>query len=245
MTTNEKPLQLLNQVGNELKLLWWQLDAYQKLFLVEQEKRSVLLQSTAPGFFAITQRTMVESILMRLSRLMDGAKSCGEENSSIGNLCDSLDASHKLLKDELKALRDDWVNKHADAPYARLVLFRNKVLAHNDYVEHSELDPQQLSMDLSTQDVELAFQLAQSLWNVYRHGNRVLRGREHDPLEPMHSAINNTPEPLLTHLCSSLFWEQFHKEDGYQYAGNEAQFEFEHMGERRIRPVFVDERRIK
>lgn len=245
MTTNDKPLLLLNQVGNELKLLWWQLDAYQELFLVEQEKRSALLRATAPGFFAITQKSMVESILMRLSRLMDGAKSCGEENSSIGNLCAALDASHKPLKDELQALRDEWANKGADAPYARLVLLRNKVLAHNDYVEHSALDPQQLSMDLSAPDVTLVFQLAQRLWNVYRHGNRVLRGRGHDPFEPRHSTKNNTPEPVLTHLCSSLFWEQFHKEDGDQYAGNEAQFKSEHMGERRIRPVFVDERRIK
>ncbi len=242
MPLNEKPLLLLNHIGNELKLLWWQLDAYQALFLVEQEKRSALLRSVAPGFFAITQRSMIESILMRLSRLMDGAKSCGEENSSIGNLCAVLEASHKSLKDDLQELRDDWAKKGGDAPYVRLVLLRNKVLAHNDYKEHSALDPQQLSMDLSAQDAGLAFELAQRLWNVYRHGNRVFRGPENDPLEPIHSTSANAPTQLLIHLCSGMFWQKFHEEDNYQQAGAEDFFESQHMGERSTRSVFTDER---
>ena len=36
---SDKARLLLDHIGNELKLLWPQLDAYQELFVVEQEKR--------------------------------------------------------------------------------------------------------------------------------------------------------------------------------------------------------------
>jgi hypothetical protein len=48
--TNEISLKLLTVIGNELKLLWWQMEAWQELFDIEQEKRRALLQVTAPGF---------------------------------------------------------------------------------------------------------------------------------------------------------------------------------------------------
>ncbi|MGF6329308.1 hypothetical protein ABH909_002186 [Pseudomonas sp. BS3782 TE3695] len=90
MANEEKVLLLLNQIGNELQLLWSQMSAYQELFLVEQEKRRSLLQDSAPGFFAPAQISFAESILMRIFRLMDPAESRHSKNSSLALLQDEL-----------------------------------------------------------------------------------------------------------------------------------------------------------
>lgn len=44
---DDKALKLLDHIGRELKLLWGQLEVWQELFDVEQEKRQTLI-GTAP-----------------------------------------------------------------------------------------------------------------------------------------------------------------------------------------------------
>jgi hypothetical protein len=122
-----KPRLLLDYIGNELKLLWPQLDAYQELFVVEQEKRRFLMQSTAPGFFSIMQVSLAESILMRVFRLMDPDKGRGGENSSFQNLHKALRkgvAESQPVRKAIKKLQVDW--KCAEVPYAALLALRNK-----------------------------------------------------------------------------------------------------------------------
>lgn len=129
---NDKALLLLNNIGNELKLLWWQMDAWQELFDVEQEKRRALVQATAPGFFAIVQATLAESILMRVACLMDPPKSMGNENSTISSLREALsDGSYGSLCSDIQALTDEWSKKDRQTKaeqgeYASLKVLRNK-----------------------------------------------------------------------------------------------------------------------
>ena len=101
---DDKALKLLDHIGRELKLLWGQLEVWQELFDVEQEKRQTLI-GTAPGFFAIVQVTLAESILMRVGRLMDPTKSSGQDNSSLSSLHDALpDGPNYSLRKTIKAL---------------------------------------------------------------------------------------------------------------------------------------------
>ena len=67
MADTRKLDELVAHIGNELKMLWAQLDAYQELYLVAQEKRRPLLEATAPGFFApvsYTHLTLPTTILV-------------------------------------------------------------------------------------------------------------------------------------------------------------------------------------
>lgn len=252
MAKPKNPCDMLERIGNELKLLWALLNAYQELFLVEQDKRADLLAQTAPGFFAVVQLSLIESILMRIFRLMDEAGMGGSANCSFEALRKLIakqppsqrkNANEFRLRLCLRQLRKDW--GVAGGLYAGLKKIRNKVLAHNDYTHHARRNKGQLWMALTTKEFDLARQLAQRMWDLYRQGNRALRSFEKDPLEPQHKSLDDRPEQLLNHLCSSLFWDQLHRkhlDDYHEYAGCELQFEFEHMGECRIRPVFIDER---
>ena len=175
MPQSDKTRKLLDHIGNELKLLWPQLDAYQELFVVEQEKRRLLLQSTAPGFFSIVQVSLAESILMRVFRLMDPDKGRGGENSSFQNLHKALRigvAESQPLRDAIKKLQVDW--KCAEGPYAALLALRNKLLAHNDFVKRSALPTNQLGMNISEPDFASAWALACRLWELYQQVRRAL-----------------------------------------------------------------------
>lgn len=240
MANEEKVLLLLKQIGNELQLLWYQMSAYQELFLVEQEKRQALLQDSAPGFFAIAQVSLAESILMRIFRLMDRAKFGHRkiENCSFDLLQDELcnkSPAQCLLKDEIQALRKEWDKGR----YSILKGLRDKWLAHNDSSTRAESDLNQLWEYLSPSDFALAQQLAGDMWSLYRMSSQVLRGT--DVYEPVHATLAQRPAMILRQLCSSQFLYRSLDEMDEQalgsYSALEA-YEHERMGEDLIREVF-------
>ena len=236
MAQSDKAIQLLDHIGNELKLLWWQLDAYQELFLVEPEKRQSLMEDTASGFFAIVQVSLAESILMRVFRLMDGAKSCGDENSSFQNLHEVLSdgpAERQPLRQAIEQIRTEW--KNASGPYSALLIVRNKLLAHNDFAERSALYANQLWMNLSASDFASAQTLAGRLWELYRRSKRVLC--KTDVIEPTHSSLANRPSMVLRHLCASQYLDRLIDASPDHVARFRA-FEHEQMGDDRLRAVF-------
>ncbi|HCI2191443.1 TPA: hypothetical protein NOF50_003892 [Pseudomonas aeruginosa] len=117
MAKPKNPAEVLERIGNELKLLWLQLDTYQELFLIEVAKRESLLRETAPGFFAVTQVSLIESFFMRVFRLMDEAQMGGAVNCSFDALQRSLGRMPRMqrrgakifrLRLSLRALRKDW-----------------------------------------------------------------------------------------------------------------------------------------
>jgi hypothetical protein len=237
MEPNNKTLQLLDHIGNELKLLWWQMDAYQELFLIAQEQRQSLLKNTAPGFFAITQVSLAESILMRVFRLMDPAKSCGDENSSIQHLHDVLsadDTNQSSLRTCITQVRSDW--KLPNGPYAKLQAIRNKLLAHNDFSERAALETNQLWMNLSSEEFESTQRLAGRLWELNRQCNRVLRGT--DVIEPVHSSLENRPSLLLKHLCASRYLDSL-VGDAPGHVAKLRALEANEMGSDAVRSVFA------
>lgn len=243
---NERELTLLTHIGNELKLLWWQMEAWQELFDVEQEKRQALIQATAPGFFSIVQATLAESILLRIARLMDPPKSVGQDNSTIRSLREALSGgSHDSLRSDIQSLTDEWSKKDPqtkleEGKYARLKVLRNKWLAHNDWSQRLDQPSDSLWIPLTHDDFALAQGLAGSLWSIYRKTSRLLRGT--DVVEPQHSCLDNRASTLLKRLCESQYLDclldgmpddaRLHKLAGLQA------FEQENMGQDRIRNVF-------
>lgn len=252
MAKPKNPSDMLDRIGNELKLLWVLLDTYQELYLVEQDKRAKLLEDTAPGFFTVVQVALIESIFMRIFRLMDAGDIGGNANCSFDTFRKMLARQKPAQRKEakvfrmrlcLRQLRKDW--RVAGGLYARLKKIRNKVLSHNDYTHHASRDKGQLWMALTTEEFDLSRQLSQRMWNLYRQGDSVLHSSEKTIFEPQQESLHDRPEKLLKHLCSSLFWSKLHRghlDDYHEYAVCESRFEFDHVGECRPHPVFIDER---
>jgi AbiU2 len=243
MAKPKNPCEMLERVGNELMLLWTLLDTYQELFLVEQDKRAGLLAQTAPGFFAVVQLSLIESILMRIFRLMDEANMGQSANCSFETLRRLL-AKQPLgqrknrnvfrLRLCLRQLRKDW--RVAAGSYAGLKKIRNKDLAHNDYTQHSRRSKGQLWMALTLEEFERARSLGARLWALYRQAKLAICHVH--VVEPIPSRLDDRPPMVLKHLCSSLFLDQLLEGECYQHLGAEQTFELEHMGNDRIRQVF-------
>jgi AbiU2 len=237
MEANINARELLNHIGNELKLLWSQMDAYQELFIINQEQRAPLLQKTAPGFFAITQVSFSESILMRVFRLMDPTKSSGFENLSILNLCRALnanDTAQLAAKTCIESIQSDWESK--DGAYARLKAIRNKQLGHNDWAEHSLRDLDQLWMNLSNDEFKSALNLTGRLWVIYQQCSRVLR-KTH-VVEPIYATLDDRPSMLLKHLCASRYLDTMVQDEPEKHASRLEAIEAQEMGTDKVRPVF-------
>ncbi|MCW8961934.1 MAG: hypothetical protein OQK29_10255 [Ignavibacteriaceae bacterium] len=237
MANTSKLDELITHIGNELKMLWAQLDAYQELYLVELEKRRPLLEATAPGFFAICQVSLAESILMRICRLMDPPRSCGEENSSLQNFCAALgaDANHSGLQTIIQEVIDDW-KKKGNGPYVALKSLRNKWLAHNDFAKRSALQSDQLWMPLTNDDFEVARNLASRLWGIYRQISRALYAA--DIAEPIHASLEDRPSTVLKRLCDSQFLTQL-LEKSPELISQHQFFEHQNMGDDSLRKIFT------
>lgn len=243
MVKPKNPSDLLERIGNELKLLWALLDAYQELFLVEQDKRANLLAETAPGFFTLVQVSLIESILMRIFRLMDEANMGGSANCSFEALRRLLamqppaqrkDRKVFRLRLCLRQLRKDW--RKPGALYSGLKKIRNKDLAHNDYTHHSRRAKGQLWMSLSADEFEIARSLGARLWALYRQTKLAIC--HVDVIEPKPDSLDGRPAQVLKHLCFSLFLDQLLGDERYQHVGAEQAFQLEHMGLDRVRPAF-------
>lgn len=239
------PRDVLERIGNELKLLWLQLDTYQELFLIEATKRRLLLNETAPGFFAVTKISLIESIFMRIFRLMDEAEMRGAVNCSFEALLRSLGRGPReqrrakkvfRLRLCLRALRKDW--RLPSSQYAGLKKIRNKAFAHNDYTHHFRRGEAQLWMTLTAQEFELARQLGSRLWRLYLQAK--LAVCDGDVVEPVVSQLKERPAMLLKHLCASRYLHQLPDED-CSLLLQLPNFELQCMGEDRIRSVFATE----
>lgn len=226
-TLRESAVQLLNYIGNDLKLLWSQMDVWDVLFVAEHGKRLQLRQQTAPGFFAVVQVTLAESILMRLGRLMDPAKQNSFRNASFPGLLAALpgDTEFSALRQKLEGLQCDW----AQAPYSNLQVARNKWLAHNDLEVRSDVEEGRLGMPMSSEDFAIGEALAKRLWSLYVESFRALNGVA--VLDPTYDRLESRPVMLLKHLCASLYLDQVLDEDAYLHEGQIRTVEAKFIGE--------------
>ncbi len=243
---DERALTLLTHIGNELKLLWLQMEVWQELFDVKQDMRQALIQATARGFFSTVQFTLAESILMRISRLMDPTKTGKNQNASLEALLLELsDESCPPLCCDIESLLSEWSRgdrktREEQGDYASLKILRNKWLAHNDQDQRQYRELVSLCIPLTHDDFALAQQLTGRVWSIYRQAHLVLSGR--DVVEPSHSCLDDRASVVLKNLCKSQYLDRMldamSDEERFARLATLQVFEQEHIGEDRVQPVF-------
>ena len=125
--------------------------------------RNDVVKESAPGFFATHQMAMVESILMRVSRLMDPEKSVGQDNASFKRLV-QFSPFNTHAKD-WTAIHEEW---NDGGKFGRVRHLRNKFLAHNDLTLWKCRPPGQSWIPISPDDFQCVIDLAKALWSLLR-----------------------------------------------------------------------------
>lgn len=100
---------------------------YRQLFGTSQE-RVDLLNDFVPGFAGLTQRVMLDDVILAICRLFDPPTQSGNENLSLWRLVESLDPKPDEAQAKAWAGRVNAIKTKANALMAR----RHKRIAHND-----------------------------------------------------------------------------------------------------------------
>lgn len=162
MTTTPTAAELWPAIKNEItgiQLLW---EAVNGLYFQPQGKEWQALQADAPLLVHLTQTALMESLLMRVSRLMDPAATGKLTNLSLKRL---MAAGASIEADEA-ALRVIWDD-------SGLKTVRDKYLSHNDLNRSLNAD-HTLNIPLESVDIEALRQLAEGLRTLRRNVNPTL-----------------------------------------------------------------------
>ncbi len=144
-----------------IQLLW---EAVNGLYFQPHGEGWRALQADTPLLVDLTQTAMMESLLMRVSRLMDPAATGKLTNLSLKQL---LNAAPNIVADEI-AIRAVWES-------SGLVEVRNKYLSHNDLSRLTDTD-HTLNIPLESTDIEALRQLTEGLRTLRRNVNPKLDG---------------------------------------------------------------------
>nr|WP_295771319.1 hypothetical protein [Rhodoferax sp.] len=144
-----------------IQLLW---ETVNGLYFQLQGKEWQALAADVPLLAHLTQTAMMESLLMRLSRLMDPAATGKLTNLSLKQLAA---AEPKLDADE-KAIRAIWDG-------SGLVDVRNKYLSHNDLNRSMAVD-HTLNIPITSADIDALRQLAEGFRALRREVSLKLDG---------------------------------------------------------------------
>lgn len=164
-TTTQQPsaTELWNIISKEItgiQLLW---EIANGLYFKPNIKVVDVLQKDIPLIYIFTQTTLMESLLMRVSRLMDpsiSGKGIGQKpNLSLKRL---VETDPRIDPDE-KKVRSIWDS-------SGLKTVRDKYLSHNDL--HRSLNEEHtLNIPLEPADIEALRQLAEGLRELRRDAN--------------------------------------------------------------------------
>ncbi len=142
-----------------IQLLW---ETVNGLYFRPQGKDWQALQTDVPLLIRLTQTALMESLLMRVSRLMDPATGRGPGQMTNLSLKRLVKADPTLDKDEA-AIRVTWNG-------AGLKTVRDKYLSHNDLTRSMGTD-HTLNIPLEPTDIEALRQLAEALRTLRRNVN--------------------------------------------------------------------------
>lgn len=149
-----------------IQLLWRAVDLM--YFQAPRSHSAASLEVSAPFLYRLVQTAFMESLLMRMSRLMDPATSGkgagGQHNLSLARLIEF----EATLTKEVDSLRQLW-----DASGLRSV--RNKYMSHNDLERSTEQD-HTISVPLTSPDIEVMRTLTSKLREFRRSAHHQLNG---------------------------------------------------------------------
>jgi hypothetical protein len=197
--------ELLEMIKREMALLSVQLDSYQALYLLEQGSRRNLMDDTAPGFFAVVQVSMVESILMRVARLMDPLKSSGQSNASFSSLFS--DDAHRSVEPEWQGVLNEWKD---DGRFGAVRRLRNKHLGHNDLGVWEAKRQGEAWIPITADEFDAVTSLSQALWALLRSVRR--KAHEADLLPPP-AMRGESPTQILRCLAGGTFLDELLERD--------------------------------
>ncbi|MBK6612630.1 hypothetical protein [Ottowia sp.] len=155
---------ILSKEITGIQLLW---EAVECLYFKAQGQGLAVLARDMPLFHRLTQTALMESLLMRMSRLMDPAAT-GQGRRAMDNL------SLKRLAEVRVDTDSDVHGVHAIWEASGLKRIRDKYLSHND-LARSLNEPHTLNIPLDEADVAAMRELASGL----REFRRRVHGRLH------------------------------------------------------------------
>lgn len=199
--------ELIKKEITGIQLLW---ETMSGLYLDDGSDQWRVIDESAPVFFRLTLSAYMESLLTRISRLMDPARDGKDrENLTLARIATLVPA----CAPSVTKLRGSWSD-------SSLVPLRNKYLSHND-LTRIQSEPHALNMLLSGEDIARIRDLVSGLVDLRAAINMQLG------LGPsLDAAIRKRAEFERRVLCrtlagSRLFFELLPESDVLQHAWHE------------------------
>lgn len=168
----DAPDVLWPRIKQEITGIQLLLEAVEQLYFRSLLQRGMeQLAADTPLLYGLMQTAMMESLLMRMARLMDPAVT-GRGKGAIPNLSLARlgDGTPKLDADVCE-LRQQWVA-------SGLKIIRDKYLSHND-LARAGTEPHSLNIPLSAADVSVMKSLADGLRAFRRAANLKIGGADY------------------------------------------------------------------
>lgn len=163
--TTQELWTLINKEATGILLVWELVDG---LYFKPGRKGLAALSQDSPLFLRLVQTVLMESLLMRVSRLMDPANSGRREGDRPNLSLRRLSESDSRLSEPEKAVLKIWNT-------SGMKTVRDKYLSHNDLVR-SLSEPHTLNIPLEAADIEALRALAKGLRELRRIDHHQLTG---------------------------------------------------------------------
>ena len=124
-TLGDKFGSFLYVIYNEINWLSFKWSEYCQLFAIE-ETRIELLNKSAPSFFFLVQKTLIDSIILEITKLTDPIESCNKKNITLKAIPNYID--DEIFKNEIQNEIDNLTNK-----IQFLRNKRNQMISHMDF----------------------------------------------------------------------------------------------------------------
>ncbi len=146
-------------IYNEIAWLSLKWSEYCQLFAMK-ETRIELLNQSAPSFFFLVQRTLLDSIILGIAKLTDPCNSGKNKNITLNAIPDYIDDQNSNLKEDIQNEISQLIPK---AQFCRDR--RNKIIAHMDF--DFMLDSKNVEeLESATRDkIETVIASIQSIYN--------------------------------------------------------------------------------
>lgn len=143
-------------IYNEINWLSFKWSEYCQLFAIK-ETRIELLNKSAPSFFFLVQKTLIDSIILEIAKLTDPIESCKKKNITLRAIPNYID--DEILKSEIQNDIDELIKK--------IIFFRdkrNQIISHMDFEFY--LDNKATTTESATKNkIDTAIKSIYSIYN--------------------------------------------------------------------------------
>lgn len=148
---------IYNQIA-WLSLKW---DEYCQLFAIK-ETRIELLNQSAPSFFSLIQKTLLDNIILGIAKLTDPCKSGNKKNITLNAITSYI--NHEDLKEDIQ---NDIRELTLKAQFCRDR--RNKIIAHMDFDFTLDTNNIEKLEPATKKKIETVITSIQSIYNKIEH----------------------------------------------------------------------------